>query len=953
MIQIPGSAAPGAQPPLEPDSLAPAAADVTDGGQPLGDDGEPIQVAGVASALKGLAGKILRKGEKKAADEAAGAAQDASKAPEAPAGATPPPEPPAAPPQAPAPEPKPPKKTVEQIKADVIKRATPDAEQAAGIANAMNRMGIVPPTAPGRTPYRNFRADKLQTTDDIKALIDDVAEKSGGFVEARRGVQSWRDTAGQAKDYGIDELLGRKPAEAWNAPQLHAGREILLELSERIGKAAKIIDSGKASAEDMLAFRQMLGQHAAVQETLQGAVAEAGRALNIMRSVSAAGGRLRSRQVLEALDMQGGPAVAQKLAAQIVESGADPAKVAALARKGALARTNDAIIEVWINGLLSGPTTHVVNTASNSLTALMQVPERLLAGGIGTASKAISGNADHVALGEAGAQLVGMLSGWRDGLVAFARTAKSGMPSDALAKVETAERKAVTSKNLGLSEDSLAGKAIDLFGEYYVRIPGRALMAEDEFFKAIAYRGELNAQAYRQAVREGLSGKALDARVNEIVRNPPESIHIAAEQAQRYLTFSDNLAGDNWVQGIGQAGQKLASLPLGRFVLPFVRTPTNIAQYAIERTPLAPSLKTWREDVAAGGARRDLALARMSMGSAVAALVATEAASGRITGGGPSNPQEKEALKASGWQPYSILVDGKYYGYNRLDPMGAIVGMAADAVDTLQYAEEEDSKEAVAGAVVLGFADALMSKTYLQGLSSLLDVITHGDREKSVTRWVSGQAASFEPAWVNFLRRSGDDTIRDPSTADIYTQTIHQFKNRTPGLSQEVPPKLDVWGEPVKFEAGALSPVAISTEKPYPETKELLDNRIRMSKPASAVAVPLGKRPDGKPLEAKIDLLAIDKSGWLYHDYRQAAGRLAKRYVGDLIASADWKSIPTGRDSERADLVEKVVRDARREALLELMQSHPEIEEAAVSAIENPVPMGGIPLPPMFEEALP
>lgn len=948
MIQIPNSSSTDTPPPLEPDTLTPDAPDVVDGGQPLEGSDEPIQVAGVASALKGLVGKVMRKGEKKAADEAAGAAQDASKVPEAPAGTTPPPEPPAAPPQGPAPEPKPPKKTVEQIKADVIKRATPDVPEAQGIANQMAKGKPPGPIDPGRPAYRNFRSDKLQTTDDIKALIDDVAEKSGGFTDARRGVQSWKDTAGQAKDYGIEEILGRKPAEAWNAAQLSAGREILLELSERISKAAKVIDSGKASAEDMLAFRQMLGHHAAVQETLQGAVAEAGRALNIMRSVSAAGGRLRARQVLEALDTQGGAAVAQKLAQQIVETGGDPAKVAKLTRKGALARTGDAITEIWINGLLSGPTTHVVNTTSNSLTALMQIPERLVAGGIGTVSKAISGNADHVALGESGAQLLGMLSGWRDGLIAFARTAKSGVPSDAIGKVETAERKAVTSKNLGLSEDSVAGKAVDLFGEYYVRIPGRALMAEDEFFKAIAYRGELNAQAYRQAAKEGLSGKALNARVNEIVNSPPESVHIAAEQAQRYLTFSDNLAGDNWIQGVGQAGQLLAALPLGRFVLPFVRTPTNIAQYAIERTPLAPSLKTWREDVAAGGARRDLALARMSMGSTVAALVATEAASGRITGGGPSNPQEKEALKASGWQPYSILVDGKYYGYNRLDPMGAIVGMAADAVDTLQYAEEEDSKEAVAGAVVLGFADALMSKTYLQGLSSLLDVITHGDREKSVTRWASGQAASFEPAWVNFLRRSGDDTIRDPSTADIYTQTIHQFKNRTPGLSQEVPPKLDVWGEPVKFEAGALSPVAISTQRPDPETAELLKNRVRMAKPASAVSVPLGKN-----LDAKIDLLAIDKSGWLYHDYRQAAGRLAKRYVGELIASADWKSIPKGRDSERADLVEKVVRDARREALLELMQSHPEIEEAAASAAENPVPMGGIPPPPMFEEALP
>lgn len=944
MIQLPGTEPDSPTlPPVQADPIAPEPADVTDGGQPLEGGDEPVMVAGVAGALKGVIGKVLRKGERPA-EKAAEAATDAEKAATAAAPPAPPSGPPAAPqPGAPAPAPKPPRKSVQEIKQGVIDRTTPDAPEAAGIASEMTS-GAKRTIDPNRTPHRNFRADKLNTSDDVKALIDDVAEKMGGMQDARRGVVSNAQTTQEAQQYGLDELLGRKPSEAWNAAQLSAGREILLELSERIGKGAALIDSGKASTEDMLAFRSMLGQHAAVQETLQGAVAEAGRALQIMRSVTAAGGRLRSKQVLEALDLQGGAQVTQKLAQQIVAVGANPVKLAKITKKGVLARSGDALTEIWINGLLSGPTTHVVNTTSNALTMLLQVPERLTAGAIGQASRLVDGAADHVAMGEAGAQLVGMLSGFRDGLVAFARTAKTGLPSDAAQKIEAIERKAVTSKNFGFEEDSVAGKAVDLFGEYYVRIPGRALMAEDEFFKAIGYRMELHATAYRQAVSEGLSGKALSQRADDLVRNPPENLHIDAEQFQRYVTFQETLHGDNWVQTIGQAGQKLAGLPLGRFVLPFVKTPTNIAQYAIERTPLAPSLKTWRDDVAAGGAKRDLALARMGLGSTLAALVASEAATGRITGGGPSNPQEKDALKATGWQPYSVLIDGKYYGYNRLDPMGAVVGMAADAVDTLQYAEEEDSKEAVAGAVVLGFADALMSKTYLQGLSSLMDVITHGDREKTVTRWASGQAASFEPAWLNFIRRSGDDVIRDPSTADIYTQTIHQFKNRTPGLSTEIPPKLDVWGEPVRFEAGALSPVAISTPKADPETAELLKSRIRISKAASAVSVPLGKN-----LDAKIDLLAVDKSGWLYHDYRQAAGRLAKRAVGELISSKDWSDIPQGRDSERADLVERAVRDARREALLEIMADRPEIEQAAIDALENPRPLGGMPLPPQFQ----
>jgi hypothetical protein len=34
--------------------------------------------------------------------------------------------------------------------------------------------------------------------------------------------------------------------------------------------------------------------------------------------------------------------------------------------------------------------------------------------------------------------------------------------------------------------------------------------------------------------------------------------------------------------------------------------------------------------------------------------------------------------KANRWQPYSIQIGGRWYSYNRLDPLGMMMGMAAD-----------------------------------------------------------------------------------------------------------------------------------------------------------------------------------------------------------------------------------------------------------------------------------
>lgn len=885
-------------------------------GLPLPDTSDAVQVAGPISAIKGVVGKVLKGSakEEKAAQEAVNAAAPA----------------PSAPPPTPEPTaPKPPKKTTQQIKQGVMERAVPNVDERTARATADRIMNKpTEPIEPGRTEWRNFRSDKLATPEGVVSLIDQVAKDAGGFQDARRGTRSWAETNEAAKQYGIDELIGSKPGTAWNAEQLSAGREILLELGGRIERAAPFITSGRASAEDMLQFRQMLAQHAGVQQVLQGAVSEAGRALNIMRSVSAAGGRIRSQQVLEALDSMGGDAATRKLAEMVLDSGGDLAKVGQVARKGWGAKSADIVAEVYINGLLSGPTTHVVNTASNSLTALMQMPERAVAGALG---KVLPGQ-EHVDIGEAGAQLYGLLSGWRDALSAAGKTARTGEPSDAIAKLENQNRKAFTSQNLGLSPESNVGKAVDLFGEYYVRLPGRALMAEDEFFKAIGYRMELQAQAYRTAKAEGLSGQELNARIAELVNNPTEDIHMAAEKAARYLTFQDTLAGDNWVQAIGQAGMAATSkIPLLKLVVPFIRTPTNIAQYTLERTPLAPTLKTWRDDVAAGGARRDLALARYTLGSSIAAVVATYAASGRITGNGPSDPKLRNEMLAAGWQPYSVLIGDKYYSYNRLDPVGAMIGAAADGMEVIRYADDEETTAGVAAAVSLGFANAMVNKTYLTGIGGVIDGIRQADEGKlsAIKNVAAKQGAAFVPAWANFIRQNVDDTVREPSKQDILTQTIDMMKNRTPGLSSDLPPKLDVWGEPIRPESAPLSPVRTSTGKQDRVLEELLANRIPITKPAASVSVPLGPGAS-----AAVDLTAIDGTGWLLHNYRQAVGRIAKREMETLVGSKDWPNLTGGPDGEKAEATQRVFMDARKMALDEIMQSHPEIEAAAMAELE-------------------
>lgn len=198
LVQIADALAGGEKPQAEPSALDVARDGLPTGADPLEpvdtDTGEPVQIAGIGSALKGIVSSIGKKVGQQVA-------------------APPPvhPVPPAA--AAPASVIQKPK-TLPEIKQGVIERAAklpPEgaAAQQAQDITARAASPIPQVVEPGRTDWRNFRSDKLQTSDDIKALIDDVAMQNDGFTDARRGVVSWQQTADEAQQYNLEGTGGR------------------------------------------------------------------------------------------------------------------------------------------------------------------------------------------------------------------------------------------------------------------------------------------------------------------------------------------------------------------------------------------------------------------------------------------------------------------------------------------------------------------------------------------------------------------------------------------------------------------------------------------------------------------------------------------------------------------------------------------------------------------------
>lgn len=245
---------------------------------------------------------------------------------------------------------------------------------------------------------------------------------------------------------------------------------------------------------------------------------------------------MQLRQMTDLLNGSGGMQNARDLAervARLSQSGMTQ-ELDALVSKTPWAIARDSVQEAWVMALLSGPKTHLVNMMGNAAVALGQVFERSVASRIGS----VLGDETGVMMGESLSMLRGMMGGVMDGLRLAGQAFKMNASGGWAGKIDLPHAPAISAENWRLAKDGVLGKTVDVLGNA-MRLPGRALMAEDEFFKAVGFRSELHAQAYREACRSEpksfVDRQFIDRRVR-IRRSPiphPRDCAIAQDRRAR------------------------------------------------------------------------------------------------------------------------------------------------------------------------------------------------------------------------------------------------------------------------------------------------------------------------------------------------------------------------------------------------------------------------------------
>ena len=722
----------------------------------------------------------------------------------------------------------------------------------------------------------NINLDKYgRLTPEAETVIRNTAEMFDS-TKARRGVVSWEETEALADTLGANakDIAGRAVGEAWNSTDIERARRIIEESALETGAAARrAAETG--NPDDIVRANEMMLQHATLQVPFSGVIAEAGRALNILRKMTSQA--KNTKQVIE-MDVSMEDKVA--MLAELEETG----QISNFARRASKVRASDVLFEIWINSLLSGPQTHVVNITSNALVDVFSNLENAVAAAIGTLH-----GGDKVTFSEVSARALGMVRGGLEG----SRLAVSAFKTEETSgenKIEYARYQSIAPENFGVSPESTKGKAITKVGRT-VRIPGRALMAMDEFFKSVARRSSLAGTAVREARKSGLTGTALAEEIKSLMNSPTDEMLRAAEEEAGYLTFTNRLGP------FGRSFQALvAKMPVLRIIFPFIRTPTNIVKFASHRSPLMlVSAKWWRKIMTTTGAERDLMISRVVTGSSMMAAVAFLVAEGAITGGGPDDPRKREMMYRTGWQPYSVKDGDQWISYSRFEPLGMLFGISAD----LQEIASADDVENVVGMLIASVSKNIASKTWLRGLSEAVMALADPDRYGE--RWWVNLMGTAIPTGVAQVARVNDPILRDARTV------TDRLLSRIPGTSDQIMPRRNTRGEPIVREGGIgpdiLSPAYVSTMKDDPVAEELLRLGVSMSKPSRRIF--------------KVKLTPEE-----YDVYQEEAGRLIESALQSVLSMPKYSSMP---DEYRRILLERVILKARQRARFAVVRKMPQI----------------------------
>lgn len=303
---------------------------------------------------------------------------------------------------------------------------------------------------------------------------------------------------------------------------------------------------------------------------------------------------------------------------------------------------------------------------------------------------------------------------------------------------------------LNLSEEEILSNAENIFKSYFDDTLGKP--TDFETFNEVREMLYMNS----------LSGKSLDVETGDIKQYKPQSFAMKS----------------------GETLNRLASqFPPLKICFPFLKAGVNILQMNLEHNPVYLALsKDKREIIQAGGKEGALLKAQAAFGIGSFAFASTLAMTGLITGAAPTNQNERKALFATGWKPYSIRVGNKFVSYQGIEPLHTMLGLAADSVNIASSLKDPENNDKFNSFIQQGFAafinNFLDKAAFRTGLKQM-QVLTDPEKVVDLERQMTQTAQGFLPdvALVKNFSTFGKRDVKKPRSE--YEKIFNNYFNRS------------------------------------------------------------------------------------------------------------------------------------------------------------------------------
>lgn len=739
----------------------------------------------------------------------------------------------------------------------------------------------------GKPPEEAFNLSNYQT-EDAAAIVGGVSDALG----IKTTKVTFDQIKAKANEMGIDEkFMARLTDENGkmmpNAVDTYRALQVLESSAGELDRLFAKVAEGGATEVEKLQLRQQIAFHGLVQRGVKGMQSETARALAVFKIPRDS----NIDTIRNVLDEFGGENSLVDMANKYMTLNTRGAKNAMI-EKSMMSGVKDVWFTTWMNGLLSSPVTHAKNILGNSMFGLYQIPERMVGAlysnympeavrlgklppGLRWFGEVVPGSAeDKIAFDEALVMAQSLTQGMKRGFEWASEAWKKNTPTDPYSKIEMIRGQGdvppISSAAFGLQEDTLLAKGLDYYGKA-ITLPGRALMAEDDFFKGVLYQVELNGQAirrgnkmYREGIEAGLTeaeaiAKA-DAHVTDLLTNVPQELDEAAMEFARRGTFTSKLPPNL------DKLQDVFNHPALKIIVPFFKTPANIGLEVVERTPFAPLSSRWRMDIAEGGIKRDMAMAKVTLGSTIMGTFASMAGEGNISGRGPARQSDREALERTGWRPYSIKSGDEWISYAGIEPISAMLAIAADYADYARYEPDATKAEEVALGATFAIYHYLSEQSYMQGVADVGKLVGDTDSGKvkaglnAIAKQFGGFLIGGSPAGAYGSMIAAMERIYDPTKKDVkadpelplavrgFVESFNRYTSRLPYFNKDLPDDLNMWGDERKEGQGKPYEMVLPTRVSPEQFSEADDILVRMGSPISVKSF---QRIDGVELTAQ------------------------------------------------------------------------------------------------------